>query len=208
MTGIDRSLTRGATRDIGSGAFAARERDSFHARIFDHRCRLLGVDEQALKDAFTESRLPKNLLNRQRALRHVAGVLEKANVAGHERGRGEPKHLPEREVPRHDREHRSERIEPHVAAAGVDRRLDRLQQFFAVGRVVAADARAFSHLVDSSLDRLAHLQRDRARVVGRIARQDSLRCSQRLRTRRESRLSIAGESSLGPRESEIEVRRA
>src|SRR5215469_8252743 len=35
----------------------------------------------------------------QRALRHVRGVLENADVASHQRRRGEPDGLPERKVP-------------------------------------------------------------------------------------------------------------
>ena len=41
---------------------------------------------------------------------HVRRVLQQPDVARHERGGGEAEHLPVGEVPRHDREHRAERL--------------------------------------------------------------------------------------------------
>ena len=48
----------------------------------------------------------EDVLEEQRRLRHVGGVLEQADVAHHERRRGEAHDLPQREVPRHDGQHR------------------------------------------------------------------------------------------------------
>ena len=61
-------------------------------------------------------RPPERVLDEERGLRHVRRVLEQPDVAGHQRRRGEPDDLPEREVPRHHREHRTERLVPHVRA--------------------------------------------------------------------------------------------
>ena len=52
----------------------------------------------------------EQVLQEQRRLRHVRRVLEQADVARHQRRRGEPDRLPEREVPRHDGQHRAERL--------------------------------------------------------------------------------------------------
>ncbi len=85
---------------------------------------------------------------RERALRHVRGVLEQPDVAGHQRRRGEPEHLPEREVPGHDGQHRPERLVADEAAA---RRWCRTrfvgQQPFGVFGVVAAGRRRTSRLL-------------------------------------------------------------
>ena len=44
-------------------------------------------------------------------------MLEQPDVAGHERRRGEPHRLPQREVPRHDREHDAQRLVTDEGAA-------------------------------------------------------------------------------------------
>ena len=50
----------------------------------------------------------------------VGGVLEQADVAGHERRGGEPHGLPQREVPRHHGQHRAERLPAGVGAGRAD----------------------------------------------------------------------------------------
>ncbi len=55
-------------------------------------------------------------------LRDVGGVLEQADVAGHERRGGEPHGLPQREVPRHDGQHRAERLPAGVGGVPPRRR--------------------------------------------------------------------------------------
>ena len=55
--------------------------------------------------------LVQHLLDRERAAGHVAGMLQQRAVAGHQRRRGEAEHLPEREIPRHHREHDADRVE-------------------------------------------------------------------------------------------------
>ena len=66
----------------------------------------------------------KQLLDRERAARHVRRVLQQPAVAGHQRRRREAEDLPEREVPRHHREHDAERLEGDEALRGLGR--DRL----------------------------------------------------------------------------------
>jgi hypothetical protein len=57
------------------------------------------------------ARFVQHLLDGERAARHVARMLEERSVARHQRGGGKSEDLPEREVPRHHREHDTERIE-------------------------------------------------------------------------------------------------
>ena len=97
-------LPRGGAGDFAAGALASRQRDRFHARVFDHCARLLGFDEQGLKHAFRETGAPKNIFNRERALRNIGGVFEQADIARHQGRRGEAEHLPERKIPWHDGE--------------------------------------------------------------------------------------------------------
>ena len=65
----------------------------------------------------------EDLLDGQRAAGDVGRVLEDRGVAGQQGGRGEAQDLPEREVPRHDREDDAQRLVGHPAALrpGVDR---------------------------------------------------------------------------------------
>ena len=109
-------LARGGARYFAAGALAPGQRDRFHARIVDQSARLFRLDQQSLKNAFLESRAPKNIFNRQRALRHVRGVFEQADVTRHERRRGETEHLPERKIPGHDREDGADRFVTNVTA--------------------------------------------------------------------------------------------
>ena len=57
------------------------------------------------------TRPAEDLLDGECALRHIVGVLEDRAVAGGERGGDEAEELPERVVPRHDRENDAERVE-------------------------------------------------------------------------------------------------
>src|SRR5207249_3228916 len=54
-----------------------------------------------------------------RALRHVGCMFEQPHVSGHQRWRGKPKDLPEREIPRHDGQDGSEWLVAHVTARGI-----------------------------------------------------------------------------------------
>ena len=83
--------------------------------------------------------------------------LSRPDVAGHQRRRREPEHLPERKVPRHDREHRTDRLvgDPAPRRAGLDGLVG--QEPLGVLGVVAAAQRALGRLLDGGLERLAHL---------------------------------------------------
>ena len=68
------------------------------------------TDQQRLEHVGGEAGLLEQLLHVERRLRHVAGVLEQPDVARHQRRRGEAHRLPEREVPRHDRQDDADRL--------------------------------------------------------------------------------------------------
>ena len=140
-----------------------RKRDRLHAWIDNYLFDLLGFDEQCLKNAFIESGAAKDLFNRERALRHVGGVLEQADIACHQRRRGESEHLPERKIPWHDGEDGSERFVMHVAARGGGLRGLVLQKSLSIFGVVTACTRTFFHFFDSRAEQLAHLERNRTR---------------------------------------------
>ena len=127
------------------------------------------ADEQGLERVGREAGAGEDVLHVERGLRHVAGVLEQPDVA-REQCRGREAHgLPQREVPRHDRQHRTERLPADVRPRGLDRAgVDLLvgQDRRAVLGVVAAGRGALEDLGLRRLDRLAHLEgHERGRLV-------------------------------------------
>ena len=92
------------------------------------------------------------------AARHVGRMLEQGHIAGHQRRGEETEHLPEREIPRHHRQHAAQRLMPHIAAAGLGG--DRLigQHRLGVVGVVLADAGAFVDLGHAFALQLAHFR--------------------------------------------------
>ena len=91
--------------------------------VLDQRLDVARRQQQGTEQIPRNAGLVKHLLDRERAARHVAGVLQQRAVAGHQRRRGEAEHLPEGEIPRHDGEHDAERIvgDERLGAADVDR---------------------------------------------------------------------------------------
>src|SRR4029077_14746090 len=124
-----------------------------------------GFDEQRLKNAFIESGAAKDLFNRERALRHVGGVLEQADIARHQRRRGESENLPERKIPGHDGEDWSERFVMDVATPGGGQRGLVLQKSLGIFGVEAAPPRAFFTFLESRAEQFSHFERDRAREI-------------------------------------------
>ena len=89
---------------------AAGEGRGDHPVVAQHLLDGRRADQQRLEHVGREARLAEQLLDVERGLGHVAGVLEQADVARHERRGGEPHRLPQREVPRHDRQDDAERL--------------------------------------------------------------------------------------------------
>src|SRR3989454_8528921 len=98
-------------RHLAAGRIAARERHGAYPRVGDDAPHRLVLEEHRPEQPVGETRFPEDAFDLERATRHVGGVLQEPRVPRDERRRGEAKHLPEREVPRHDREHRSDRLE-------------------------------------------------------------------------------------------------
>ena len=95
------------------GALAAGQRGCPHAVVLQDLLHPVGADEQGLEHSVGEAGPRRGVLEVERGLGHVRGVLEEGDVAGHEGRRREPDDLPEREVPRHDGEHGSEGLIGH-----------------------------------------------------------------------------------------------
>ena len=95
-----------ANANLNPRLFTARQSRGHDARIVQDRVHLSGADQQRLKRTFGKSGFQENAFNRQRALRHVGGMLQQSNIARHQRRRRETEHLPERKIPRHHREYR------------------------------------------------------------------------------------------------------
>ena len=123
-------------------------------------CDAVPADEQGLEDALGKAGPTSRLLDVERGLGHVGGVLQQSDVADHE-GRGrEPDDLPEREVPGHDGQHRADRLVLDVRALLGGRARDRLvgEHRGGVLCVVAQHAHTLGHLVAGLDDRLSHLE--------------------------------------------------
>jgi hypothetical protein len=97
-------LSRGSG-DLLPGQIAAGERDGANPRISDQLIYRAAAEQERAKRAGREAGVAKHGFDRERALRYVGRVLQDGRVARHHGGRGETEDLPEREVPRHHREH-------------------------------------------------------------------------------------------------------
>jgi hypothetical protein len=98
----------------------------------------------------------KHLLDRERAARDVAGVLEEHAVARHQRRGGGAEHLPEGEIPRHHGEHDADRVEgdERLAAADIGGLVG--QVFFGVVPKPVAMERALFDFGAAVIEGLAH----------------------------------------------------
>src|SRR5581483_3383959 len=104
----------------------------------------------------------------QRTLGYIGGVLQDGRVAGHERRSREAEYLPEGEVPGHDRQNDTERLEADVALACIGGDGDTAQEALSlVGKVVAVPG-AFGNLGLGLDDRLAHLGGDQSGPARRL----------------------------------------
>src|SRR5262249_31390177 len=101
----------GSRGDRLAGTDTPGEGDRCNARVLDQRLYLLRADQDGAKQIPREPGLPEDLLERERTTRDVRGMLEDAAVSRHQVWSAEAHCLPEREVPRHHREHHAEWIE-------------------------------------------------------------------------------------------------
>ncbi len=152
-------LAPGCGADRAAHGDAAGEGDGGNAGIGDQSSRRVAFEREVLETALLKTGAPDKILQRRGALRHVLGVLEQPDIARHERRSGEANDLPEWIIPRHDGEHRAERLIPNPAApVRVGRRFIGQQLLRLFGEVTAGRG-ALPCLVEGLLDRLAHFQR-------------------------------------------------
>ena len=138
---------------------AAGQRHRAHERMLDDGFDLAAADQKRAKHTFRESRLHEHVLDCERATRHVRRVLQYAGISRHQRRRGEPEHLPERKVPRHDGEHDAERLERDVGFRRLGLHDLRREMRLGVLGVVVAAERALLGFRDALLERLPHFER-------------------------------------------------
>ena len=145
-----------------AGLVASGEGHRGNPRVADEPGHRLGDvrlgDEQAGEETHGQSGHREDVLHCDGAAAHVGRVLEEPCVPGRECRGGEPEDLPEREVPRHDRQDDAQRL---IAgpAAGPGRRNGLVGQcLWALLGVVLADPGALLDLGQGLGDRLAHLR--------------------------------------------------
>ncbi len=198
--------------DRHAGPLAPGQRDGGDARVLDDLGDVLGLDEQVGEDALGQPGPPEQVLDGKGGLRHVRGVLEQADVADHERRRGEADDLPHGEVPGHDRP--APRRSAGSARTDFERRGgDRLvgqQRLAVLGEPAQADS-ALGHLRLGGGEGLAHLgghdagdigdlaleQLGRGRPGGGPARRRWSSCSRRMRRRRGRRMASTSAGVCG-----------
>ena len=86
-------------------------------------------------------------------------MLQDPDVAGHERWCRKPKNLPERKIPRHDRQHDTKRLKGHPTSSTLHLRRLVGEEFFGILGVVGARCCTFLRLGRRSLEWLPHLDR-------------------------------------------------
>src|ERR1700685_619656 len=84
-------------------------------------------------------------------------MFQQAHIAGHQCRRKKSKHLPEREVPRHYREHNTERIPSDIAARVLSLDKLRRENRLTLLCIIAARSGTLSYLGTSGRDGLSHL---------------------------------------------------
>src|SRR5215211_5768734 len=167
--------------DLPARTLAAGQRRRPHPRVVYDRLHLARADQERLEGALREAGAVDDVLDGQRALRHVGGVLQEDDVAGHERRGDVPEDLPEREVPRHDGEYGTQRLVADEGPGALDLRLLVGEKTLGVLGVVAAAAGALLRLGGSRRERLAHLARHQAAELLGLFLQDLRRPQHHLR---------------------------
>ena len=79
---------------------------------FDH---ISSVDHKRSKKMWRKPCIAKQLLQRQRTLRHAGSMFQNTSITRHQRGSGEADHLKEWKIPRHHTQHDANRIIGNIA---------------------------------------------------------------------------------------------
>src|SRR5207248_6947973 len=85
-------------------------------------------------------------------------MLQQTDIAGHKRWRGKSKDLPQREIPRHDREDRPEWFIADITAGGVRLRRLVLKEALRVLGVKSTGPRTFKDFFYGCLEQLSHFR--------------------------------------------------
>src|SRR5207247_6809128 len=108
---------RRSASHFASRFFTSGKRHRFNPRIDNQLFHLFCFDQKGLKDAFFKSGATKNVLNCERALRHVGCMFEQPDISSHQGRRGKPKYLPEREIPWHNRNNGYKQLKAQLTKA-------------------------------------------------------------------------------------------
>src|SRR4249919_1164477 len=95
-------------------------------------------------------------------------MFEQSDIAGHQGWRSEAENLPERKIPRHDREHDPERLPAHRAARGGSLDHFLLEKALGVLPIISTADGALAHFIARRSDRLPHFERDRPGERGNL----------------------------------------
>src|SRR6185436_1311532 len=114
--------------------------------------------KQSLTSALWKTSATEKIFDRQRALRHIRRVFEKTNVTCHQCWCGETQHLPEREVPRHHGEHRTDWLKAHEAFFCVSLHDNVRKMIVGIFRIVSTNPGALLSFANRSFDWFAHLR--------------------------------------------------
>jgi len=147
----------GRLGNLRAGSVGTGERDRGNTRIGDQPRDGGGADQQRGGDAGGDARAHEQLLDGERAARHVGGVLQDHGVAAHQGRRRRPEELPVGEVPGHHGQDDAQRLVLDVTLGRVGWHLHRRQQLGAVLRVPIDAPRALLDLGSGLHQRLAHL---------------------------------------------------
>ena len=143
--------------DGAASGLRAGDGDGDDAGVGEDDFDLAGFDEEGLEDAAREAGATDKGFDSERALRDVGGVLEKTDVASHERGSEETEDLPEGEVPGHDGEDEADGVVADVGLGVLGGDALGGEEADGVVGVVAAGGGALGDFVAGGDEGLAHL---------------------------------------------------
>jgi hypothetical protein len=126
-----------------------------------------------LQQAGGHAGVGEHLGDGERAVRDIRGMLEQDGVAGHQGGHGRTEKLPEGKIPRHDREHDTQRLVDDPRGFRRAGRMLIRQPVGAVPGIVIADGGAFLDLGTRLGDGFAHFCGDQPGEIVALQSKDA-----------------------------------
>src|ERR1700753_2827415 len=149
--------------DCPAGGHTTGNRHCTDARVCDHRRHRFALNGNINVETLRSTRIANQGFQRQSAALYRLGMLHHDCVSHQRSGNEEAQHLPEREIPGHDRQHRAKRFINHsTRCSGNGFRLD-IRRAFA-SEMPRAES-CLLHFAQRFADRLTHLERDQTRVI-------------------------------------------